>query len=72
MSKQQLASKAGVSLNTLNKWCKPIQKDLLQLGMIPGARMLPPVVVKYIAEKFCIDLSRIGLYPVNDAYLHSH
>jgi hypothetical protein len=56
MSKQQLASKAGVSLNTLNKWCKPIQNDLLQLGMIPGARMLPPVVVKYIAEKFCIDL----------------
>ena len=56
MSKQQLADKAGVSLNTLNKWCKPIQKDLLQLGMIPGARMLPPVVVKYIAERFCIDL----------------
>ena len=56
MSKQQLANKAGVSLNTLNKWCKPLQKELLQLGMIPGARMLPPVVVKYIAEKFCIDL----------------
>ena len=56
MSKQQLADKAGVSLNTLNKWCKPIQKDLLQLGMIHGARMLPPVVVKYIAERFCIDL----------------
>ena len=56
MSKQQLASKAGVSLNTLNKWYKPFEKDLLQLGMIPGARMLPPVVVKYIAEKFCIDL----------------
>ena len=56
MSKQQLADKAGVSLNTLNKWCKPFEKELLQLGMIPGARMLPPVVVKYIAEKFCIDL----------------
>lgn len=56
MSKQQLATKAGVSLNTLNKWCKPFQKDLLQLGMIPGARMLPPVVVRFIAEKFCIDL----------------
>ena len=56
MSKQQLADKAGVSLNTLNKWCKPIQNELLELGMIPGARMLPPVVVKYIAERFCIDL----------------
>ena len=48
MSKQQLADKAGVSLNTLNKWCKPIQKDLLKLGMIPGARMLPPVVVRVL------------------------
>ena len=56
MSKQQLADKAGVSLNTLNKWCKPLQQQLLQLGMIPGARMLPPVVVKFIADKFCIDL----------------
>lgn len=56
MSKQQLADKAGVSLNTLNKWCKPLQQELLRLGMIPGARMLPPVVVKFIADKFCIDL----------------
>ena len=56
MSKQQLADKAGVSLNTLNKWCKPIQNELLQLGMIPGARILPPVVVKFIADRFCIDL----------------
>lgn len=56
MSKQQLADKAGVSLNTLNKWCKPFQHELRRLGMIPGARMLPPVVVKYLAEKFCIDL----------------
>jgi hypothetical protein len=56
MSKQQLADKAGVSLNKLNKWCKPIQNELLQLGMIPGARILPPVVVKFIADRFCIDL----------------
>ena len=64
MSKQQLADKAGVSLNTLSKWCKPIQKELLQLGMIPGARMLPPL-------NRLPSLSEIGLYPVNDAYLHS-
>ena len=57
MSKQQLANKAGVSLNTMNKWCKPFEKELLNLGMIPKARVLPPVVVKYIAEKFCIDLN---------------
>lgn len=56
MSKQQLADKAGVSLSTFNRWCKPFEKELLQLGMIPGAKILPPVVVKFIADKFCIDL----------------
>jgi len=56
MTKQQLADKAGVSLNTLNKWCKPLQKDLEDIGVQPNARLLPPVAVKFIAEKFCIDL----------------
>ena len=55
-SMKQLADKAGVSLNTLNKWCKPLQHELRRLGMIPGSRMLPPVVVKFIADRFCIDL----------------
>ena len=56
MTKQQLADKAGVSLNTLNKWCKPLQKNLEDIGVQPNARLLPPVAVKFIAEKFCIDL----------------
>jgi len=56
MSKQQLADKAGVSLNTLNRWCKPFQRELEALGLQPRARMLPPVVVKFIAEKLCIDV----------------
>ena len=56
MSKQELAGKAGVSLNTLNKWCKPLEKELLALGMQPGARMLPPSVVKFISDTFCIEV----------------
>lgn len=56
MTKQQLADKAGVSLNTLNRWCKPLDDDLQQLGLQKGARMLPPSVVRYIAERFCIDV----------------
>ena len=56
MTKQQLADKAGVSLNTLNRWCKPLQKDLEAMGVQPNTRLLPPVAVKFIAEKFCIDL----------------
>ena len=56
MSKQQLADRAGVSLNTLNRWCKPFQQELEALGLQPRARMLPPVAVKFIAEKLCIDV----------------
>ena len=56
MTKQQLADKAGVSLGTLNRWCKPLHKDLEALGVRPNARLLPPIAVKFIADKFCIDL----------------
>lgn len=56
ISKQKLADKAGVSLNTLNRWCKPFRKELETMGLQPKSRMLPPVVVKFIAEKLCIDV----------------
>ena len=56
MSKQQLADKAGVSLNTLNRWCNPFRQELEALGLQPNARMLPPVVIKFIADKFDLDL----------------
>ncbi len=55
-SKQQLADLAGVSLQTFSRWCKPYQQELLALGMRPNARMLPPKVVMFLAEKFCIDV----------------
>lgn len=56
MTKQKLADKAGVSLNTLNRWCKPYKKELEAMGLQPKARLLPHVIVKFIAEKLCIDL----------------
>ena len=56
MTKQQLADKAGVSINTLNRWCKPLQKDLEAMGVQHNTRLLPPVAVNFIAEKFCIDV----------------
>ena len=55
MSKQQLADRAGVSINTLNRWCKPFSKELEAMGLPPKARVLPPNIVKFIAEKFCIE-----------------
>ncbi len=56
MSKQQIAACAGVSVRTLLNWCKPYQKELAQMGMTPGMRVLPPNIVKWIAERFCIDI----------------
>lgn len=56
MSKQQLADRAGVSMNTLNKWMKPFQQELEQLGLQPNARMLPPSALLFLAEKYCIDI----------------
>ena len=46
MSKQQLADCAGVSVNT----------ELEQMGLSPNDKVLPPNIVKFLVEKFCIDL----------------
>jgi hypothetical protein len=56
MSKSELAVRAGVSVNTFNRWCKPFQQELIALGMRPNQRVLPPVIVKYLVERLCIDL----------------
>ncbi len=56
MSKQQLADAAGVSVTTLMKWCRPFRKELEAMGLRQNMRVIPPNVVKFIAEKFCIDL----------------
>ena len=56
MSKQQLADQAGVSVTTLMNWCKAYQVELKAIGMKPNMRVLPPHIVKFIAEKFCIDV----------------
>ena len=56
ISKQQMADKAGVSLNTFRRWCQPFQADLEAMGLNPNARLLSPAVAKFIAEKLCIDL----------------
>ena len=56
MSKQQLADKAGVSTKTLMSWCEPFQRELEVMGLLPHMKVLPPHIVRFIAEKFCIDL----------------
>jgi transposase len=56
MSKSELADRAGVSLSTLTRWCKPYKDDLNAMGLQPNAKVLPPHIVKYLIEKFCIDI----------------
>jgi len=61
MSKQQLADAAGVTTKTLMTWCEPFQKELEAMGMQPHMKVLPPHIVRFITEKFCIDLEDVSV-----------
>jgi hypothetical protein len=56
MTRQQIAFYAGVTVKTLSKWMKPHSKELKALGLQPGMIVLPPNIVKWITDKFCIDV----------------
>ena len=56
MSKQQLADAAGVSVKVLMNWCKPFRSEFEKMGLKPKDRVLPPRIVKFLVEKFCIDV----------------
>ena len=55
-TKQQLADSAGVTTKTLMSWCGPFLKELEAMGMQPRMKVLPPHIVRFITEKFCIDV----------------
>ena len=56
MSKQQLADCAGVRVKVLMTWCRPYRKEFEVMGLKPKDKVLSPRIVKFIAEKFCIDI----------------
>ena len=56
MSKSELADRAGVSVQTLMNWCRPFRQELEMMGMLPNAKVLPPHIVKFLSEKFAIDV----------------
>ncbi len=56
MFKKEVADRAGVTVKTLMNWCKPYRQELRALGLTATAKKLPPQVVAFMAEKFCIDL----------------
>jgi hypothetical protein len=55
-SKFELAEAAGVSPETFRRWLKSDKAYLEANGISPSAKILPPQVVKYICEKYCIEL----------------
>ena len=61
MSKSELADAAGVSVKVLMNWCKPYRKEFEVMGLKPKDRVLPPKIVKFIAEKFCIGQALLCL-----------
>ena len=56
MSKSQLADCAGVSYSTFYRFLKVHQHTLSAMGVSIYAQKLPPHAVRYICEKFCIDV----------------
>jgi len=63
MSKKQLADCAGVSVRTLNRWCRPLKKKLQRMGVAPCAKVLPPNVVEYLTKRFCIEVGGASQVP---------
>ena len=55
-SKSELAMAAGVSLDTLRKWMRANQVELEAMGLDLKDRVLPPKVVKFLADRYCIDV----------------
>ena len=56
MTKSELAQAAGVSRRTLQRWLSRHSDELMMLGVRPRDTLLPPVVVRYVAEQYGIDL----------------
>ena len=58
MYKSELAQAAGVSLDTFRRWLKSDSEQLREWHISPHAKLLPPHVVKYLCEKYVIDIYR--------------
>lgn len=57
MLKSELAERAGVSLSTLGRWLKRHTEELEQMGVTPRSKVLPPIAVRYVCERYGIDIT---------------
>lgn len=56
MLKSELAAAAGVSRDTFRRWLRSDADYMQEQGIAPTAKMLPPKVVNYLIEKYCIEI----------------
>ena len=56
MYKSEIAAAAGVSRQTLRNWMKTDRETLSKMGVSPNAKIMPPLAVKYLCEKYVIDI----------------
>ncbi len=56
MAKSEFAFHAGVSLYVVRKWIKEQQSELVPLGYRPTDRLLSPIVVKHLCERYAVEL----------------
>ncbi len=55
-TKSELSRAAGVSPETFRRWLKTDRAFLEANCIRPTTKLFPPKVVKYLCEKYCIDL----------------
>ena len=60
ISKRTLARMADVSPRTFARYLATKREVLEKFGVSPKAKKLPPQVVRYICEDYCIDLRGSG------------
>jgi hypothetical protein len=58
MTRKQLATYAGVDARTLRSWIKPHRRKLIKMGMPEGRGVLPPNVVEWIMDQYCIRIDK--------------
>ena len=56
MFKCELANAAGVTSDTFRRWLKSDKVALASMGITPNQHLLPPKAVRYLCEKYDIEL----------------
>lgn len=56
MLKSELAERAGVTRQTFRNWLQNDRKELAAMGVSRMTKVLPPQAVKYLSEKYDIEV----------------